>query len=157
MGKKIFQPEKYGMVICSQCNGQGYIQARKRRCCPKCGGFGFVRKETEKEANVPPKIINSKIPRWFLPAISNALFTFNADFRNHPYGSCSFWPRGLWVWAVERIASLAGNPSFFLRKHFRKIFWLLTVQRAIRKTTRLIQQLSREGTVSRLIREFKIC
>ncbi|MGZ3513556.1 MAG: hypothetical protein ACXU9L_07960 [Thermodesulfobacteriota bacterium] len=51
MRKKIFQPEKYGMVACPQCNGQGYIQAPKRQCCPKCGGFGYVRNETENGAN----------------------------------------------------------------------------------------------------------
>jgi len=51
MEKKIFQPEKFGMVICPSCNGKGYIQTPKRQCCPKCGGFGFVRKETEKNAN----------------------------------------------------------------------------------------------------------
>ncbi len=51
MGKKIFQPEKYGMVTCARCNGQGYIQAPDRQSCPKCGGFGFVKKETQKDAN----------------------------------------------------------------------------------------------------------
>jgi len=51
MGKKIFQPEKYGMIICSNCNGDGYIQNPERQPCPKCGGFGFVKKETEKDAN----------------------------------------------------------------------------------------------------------
>jgi hypothetical protein len=51
MDRKIFEPEKYGMVICPCYNGQGYIQAPKRQCCPKCGGFGFVKKETEKDAN----------------------------------------------------------------------------------------------------------
>jgi DnaJ-class molecular chaperone len=51
MDKEIFQPERYGMVICPSCNGQGYIQTPERQCCLKCGGFGFVRKETEKDAN----------------------------------------------------------------------------------------------------------
>jgi len=50
MGKKIFQPEKYGMIICSNCDGNGYIQNPERQPCPKCGGFGFVKKETEKDA-----------------------------------------------------------------------------------------------------------
>ncbi len=48
MGRKIFQLEKYGMVVCPGCNGQGYIQAPKRQPCPKCGGFGLVK--TEKDA-----------------------------------------------------------------------------------------------------------
>jgi DnaJ-class molecular chaperone len=51
MDKKIFQPEKYGMVICPRCSGKGHIQNHKRLFCPICGGFGFVRKETEKGAN----------------------------------------------------------------------------------------------------------
>ena len=51
MGKKISQPEKYGMVICPLCKEKGFIIGPKRQCCPKCGGFGFVRKETEKDAN----------------------------------------------------------------------------------------------------------
>jgi uncharacterized OB-fold protein len=44
MDKK-FNPEKYGMIICPYCNSQGYVQYPKRQCCPKCGGFGFIRKE----------------------------------------------------------------------------------------------------------------
>jgi DnaJ-class molecular chaperone len=51
MGRKIFEPEKYGMVICPSCNGKGYIQTPKRQCCPKCGGFKFVKKETEEDVN----------------------------------------------------------------------------------------------------------
>ena len=47
MAKKIFVPEKYGMVSCPSCNSQGYIQKPKRKCCPKCGGFGFIRREME--------------------------------------------------------------------------------------------------------------
>ncbi len=46
---KIFDPQKYGMVICPRCNGQGYIQASKRQCCPRCGGFGFIIKRTDKD------------------------------------------------------------------------------------------------------------
>jgi hypothetical protein len=45
--KKIFDPGKYGMVVCPCCKGHGYIQNEKRQCCPKCGGFGFIKKETE--------------------------------------------------------------------------------------------------------------
>ncbi len=54
MGKKIFQPEKYGMAVCPQCKGQGYIQAPKRQSCPKCGGFGLVKKE-KKDPNISRK------------------------------------------------------------------------------------------------------
>jgi hypothetical protein len=42
---KNFNPEKYGMVACPCCNSRGYIQNPKRQCCPKCGGFGFIKKE----------------------------------------------------------------------------------------------------------------
>ncbi len=49
--KKIFNPEKYGMVACPSCNGHGYIQRSKRQICPKCGGFGFIRKESEQNTN----------------------------------------------------------------------------------------------------------
>ncbi len=51
MGKKMFLPEKIGMVTCSNCNSNGYIQNPKHQPCPKCGGFGFVKKQTER--NVP--------------------------------------------------------------------------------------------------------
>jgi len=42
MKKRVFNPERYGMVICQHCNGTGYIQNPKRQCCPKCGGFGLI-------------------------------------------------------------------------------------------------------------------
>jgi DnaJ-class molecular chaperone len=45
MTRKIFDPEKYGMVICPSCDSLGFIQNPKRQCCPKCGGFGFIIKE----------------------------------------------------------------------------------------------------------------
>ena len=44
MDKK-FNPEEYGMIICPDCNSAGYVQYPERQCCPKCGGFGFIRKE----------------------------------------------------------------------------------------------------------------
>ncbi len=57
MDKKIFNPEKYGMVICVSCYGHGYIQNPKRQCCSKCGGFGFIKKEPEKELNIDPPFL----------------------------------------------------------------------------------------------------
>jgi DnaJ-class molecular chaperone len=39
------------MVICISCNTQGYIQKSKRQLCPKCGGFGFIKKESEQNPN----------------------------------------------------------------------------------------------------------
>jgi uncharacterized OB-fold protein len=44
---KNVNPEKFGMVVCPSCNSHGYIHNPKRQCCPKCGGFGFVKKEAE--------------------------------------------------------------------------------------------------------------
>jgi len=54
---KNFDPEKYGMVVCSFCNGNGYIQNPKRQCCPRCGGFGFIimEKELEQDSNISTK------------------------------------------------------------------------------------------------------
>ncbi len=51
MKKKIFNPENYGMILCSCCNGVGYIQNPERQCCPKCGGFGFVKMEAQQDIN----------------------------------------------------------------------------------------------------------
>jgi len=51
MNKK-FNPEKYGMIICPDCNSHGYVQYPKRQCCPKCGGFGFIIKEAEQYTNI---------------------------------------------------------------------------------------------------------
>jgi RecJ-like exonuclease len=44
---KTFDPEQYGMVVCPVCKGIGYVQNPKRRCCLKCGGFAFIKKEKE--------------------------------------------------------------------------------------------------------------
>jgi len=46
-----FNPERYGMVVCQYCNSAGYIQYPTRQCCPKCGGFGFIKKEADKDIN----------------------------------------------------------------------------------------------------------
>jgi hypothetical protein len=52
MGEKILIAEKYGMVICSGCSSHGYIQNPKRQPCPKCGGFGFVKKKSEQKTTI---------------------------------------------------------------------------------------------------------
>ncbi len=64
MNKRIFDPEKYGMITCPSCDSHGFIQIPKRQCCPKCGGFGFIIKETDKDssADVVSKI--SLEPNW---------------------------------------------------------------------------------------------
>ena len=49
MNERVFDPERYGMVICQYCNSTGYIQYPKRQCCRNCGGFGFIKKEAKKD------------------------------------------------------------------------------------------------------------
>ena len=44
---KTFNPEKYGMVVCPDCKSNGYVWNAERQSCPKCGGFGFIKKEKE--------------------------------------------------------------------------------------------------------------
>jgi DnaJ-class molecular chaperone len=46
---KAFYPEKYGMVVCPLCEGEGFIINPKRQCCQKCGGFGLIKKENGTE------------------------------------------------------------------------------------------------------------
>ncbi len=41
MGPHSFQPEKYGMVFCSQCHGSGKNKNDKEPCL-RCGGFGLL-------------------------------------------------------------------------------------------------------------------
>ena len=51
MDKRIFDPERYGMVTCPSCGSHGFIQEIKRQCCPKCGGFGYIIKGTGQVTN----------------------------------------------------------------------------------------------------------
>jgi len=53
---KSFDPARYDMEVCPECQGGGYIQNSERKCCPKCGGFGFVKKESERDINISPII-----------------------------------------------------------------------------------------------------
>ena len=41
-----FDPEKYGMLFCFKCNGNGKLlnDSEDIEVCPKCGGFGFIKK-----------------------------------------------------------------------------------------------------------------
>ncbi len=48
---KTFDPEKYGMQLCPLCDGKGFIINPKRKCCPKCGGFGLIKKENGPEGD----------------------------------------------------------------------------------------------------------
>jgi DnaJ-class molecular chaperone len=43
---KEFDPEKYGMTLCSACQGHGFTENDEGRyVCLKCGGFGLTKKE----------------------------------------------------------------------------------------------------------------
>ncbi len=44
-----FDPKKYGMLFCLECDGNGKLltDSDDIQICPKCGGFGFVKKENE--------------------------------------------------------------------------------------------------------------
>ena len=50
MEKKIFDPERIGMVFCSRCYGQGYIEDPGLQCCPVCKGFGLIKKSAPPDA-----------------------------------------------------------------------------------------------------------
>jgi DnaJ-class molecular chaperone len=46
---KIFDPEKYGMVFCPDCEGKGKLPKKPDGfiVCSTCGGCGAIRKEKE--------------------------------------------------------------------------------------------------------------
>jgi DnaJ-class molecular chaperone len=47
-----FDPEKYGMTICSVCQGRGFTENdESRNVCLKCGGFGLTKKEEDHGEN----------------------------------------------------------------------------------------------------------
>jgi DnaJ-class molecular chaperone len=50
---KLFNPQKYNMVFCPVCNGEGKFPKDPGGfdVCLKCGGFGFVRREPEEDMN----------------------------------------------------------------------------------------------------------
>jgi DnaJ-class molecular chaperone len=43
--KKTFDSEKYGMIVCPLCKGEGFVTSPKRQFCQKCGGFGYIKEE----------------------------------------------------------------------------------------------------------------
>jgi RecJ-like exonuclease len=47
------------MVICPCCYSHGYIQNPERQSCPRCGGFGFIKNEAEKDTNISSVLISS--------------------------------------------------------------------------------------------------
>jgi len=63
MNIRNINPEKYGMVFCPCCNGDGFTQNPTRQCCPKCGGFGLVKKEAEEDTRISASKQLPKTPR----------------------------------------------------------------------------------------------
>jgi RecJ-like exonuclease len=51
--EKPFDPEKYGMLSCIECDGNGKLinESEDIEVCPRCGGFGFVKKEEGSDKN----------------------------------------------------------------------------------------------------------
>jgi hypothetical protein len=46
---KTFDPEKYGMLVCVRCDGSGKLlnDSGDIEISPRCGGFGFIKKEED--------------------------------------------------------------------------------------------------------------
>ena len=44
-----FNPERYGMIFCPQCNGQGKVSkdGNEVSVCTACGGFGLIKAPRE--------------------------------------------------------------------------------------------------------------
>jgi hypothetical protein len=57
-----FDPEKYGMLFCLKCDGNGKLLSDSEdiEICPKCGGFGFIKKEKDPDKKENSKCIISK-------------------------------------------------------------------------------------------------
>ena len=79
-----FDPEKYGMLFCLECNGNGKLlnDPENIEVCPKCGGFGFIKKEKEsdKERVVNPSLMMSKNHGFGPPAFGNLKCFNKAQF-----------------------------------------------------------------------------
>jgi RecJ-like exonuclease len=58
-----FDPEKYGMLFCLECNGNGKLLSDSEdiEICPKCGGFGFIKKENSKSIINKPQENRSRL------------------------------------------------------------------------------------------------
>ena len=54
MNSKIFDPGKFGMIMCPSCYGCGYVYNPDHRVCTSCGGFGLIKKEEEEDTNISP-------------------------------------------------------------------------------------------------------
>ena len=63
--KKVFDPEKVGMVVCLLCNGEGKLPEDHDglKVCPECEGFGIIKKKDMAEE----KIVEFRGVRRLLP------------------------------------------------------------------------------------------
>ena len=50
---KSFDPEKYRMLPCIECDGNGILlnEFEDIEVCLRCGGFGFIKKEENPDTN----------------------------------------------------------------------------------------------------------
>jgi len=57
-----FDPKRYGMFFCLECNGNGKLltDSNDIQICPKCGGFGFIKKEDEPDKKKDSSTILNK-------------------------------------------------------------------------------------------------
>ena len=57
-----FDPTRYGMLFCLECNGNGKLltDSNDIQICPKCGGFGFIKKEDEPDKKKDSSTILNK-------------------------------------------------------------------------------------------------
>jgi hypothetical protein len=64
--KKSFDPEKYDMVLCPLCNGDGKLpeDSGGAKICADCGGFGLIKNGKE---GSPGKQIEFRDKQFLLP------------------------------------------------------------------------------------------
>ena len=46
---KPFNAEKYGMMLCPDCNGMGYVENPTHQCCPSVEALGISKEKKRKE------------------------------------------------------------------------------------------------------------
>jgi DnaJ-class molecular chaperone len=54
-----FNPHKYGMVFCMDCNGSGksFTDPEENNVCKVCGGFGLIKKQEK------ASILDKRVPK----------------------------------------------------------------------------------------------
>lgn len=62
--EKKFEPEKYGMMFCPNCEGQGRIfSSDDVKVCQTCGGFGFIIR-TGRRTYTASRTVPLSLQRW---------------------------------------------------------------------------------------------